>query len=263
VPGDSVVVIDQSNLRAQILGPDLRPGRFVNFQWRPLYKAVVKHWPDSVIMTSVIRTPDGAGWPLHLLSFAGRDARVLKSFGPGSGDIRPGVQSFLRRQPPAAARSGGSWSIALDSYTIYRWSDAGRLRATLQRRPPWFADEVDQLGPGHPDQPPPPHIVDIVEDSAGLIWVVARIPSERWRTAWKLGSRQGALTGYTARDVDILKLWQTVIEVIDPTARVVVRRAYTDDYVVSLMPDGRAAVYWEAAGGEPRYQIVRWNLIRP
>jgi hypothetical protein len=261
VPGDSVVVIDQTNVRAQLVGPDLRLGRAVSFQWRPLYRPIIRRWPDSVIMTATVGTPEGAGWPLHVISLAGESGLVLKSFGPGSGDFIPELNPFVRLQPLSASRGGGAWSIRLLSYTVYQWTGALRLGTTFVRRPAWFPGEV-KLGIGHPDEPPPPHMVDVMEDSTGLLWVASRVESDRWKSAWGFGARRSS-QGYALKDVDILKLWRTVIEVIDPKARAVVRRIVVNDYVVGFLPGGRVATYEEGSDGEPRYQIQRWAFVRP
>lgn len=74
ISGDSVVVLD-GNRRATVIAPDLQAVRTIPLPYA-FAPAIVLRWPDGLVANAIVRTPEGAGWPLHHLSLA-RPARCI------------------------------------------------------------------------------------------------------------------------------------------------------------------------------------------
>jgi hypothetical protein len=263
VPGDSVVVLDQMNMRATVIGPDLRARREASFPWfvpAGNQAASAVEWPTGVFVSSQMRTPDGAGWALHNITFAGREARIMNSFGPGDGSARA-EHPMQKLQRMAPAKVGGVWASAMTEYTISRWTSAATRAVTLERRPRWFAAESQVRG-YRPDVPPPSLLQGLDEDAAGFLWIAVRVPAPNWSLAWKSGVAAGQ-SAYRADQFDAGKLWQTVVEVIDPSASRVIRRVQLKGVAVAMLSDRRLVLYDERANGEPTIEIIRLALRRP
>jgi hypothetical protein len=77
-------------------------------------------------------------------------------------------------------------------------------------------------------------------DDAGLLWIYIRKPRPGWQTAWPSGL--GRVAEVRATPELIGRLYDTLVEVIDPrTARVVARRILDEHVVLSLLPGRRVA----------------------
>jgi hypothetical protein len=112
---------------------------------------------------------------------------------------------------------------------------------------------------------------DIIEDSEGLLWVAGLSAALRWREAWaermaggitaKAGSNNGETPARRSMSVQARRI---NIEVIDPRRASVVARIDMEDneYLVSLLPQRRAALYREDSTGNPRLRIARLALLR-
>lgn len=254
VAGDSMLVVDGGTMRALLVGRDLRPGRAISLS-SPFAPLLVQDWPSRVIGNGSVTTPAGSGWPLHSLSFAGRIAEVLDSFGPGDGAVTPGAFARISQQL-APARAGGFWSADYLRYRITVWARAGEKKQVFDRQPRWFA-QPSQLEIGGPTRPPEPAISAIAEDDDGLLWIFVRIPSSTWRDAWPRTSERAELD---YRSLAYEKLFRTMVEVLDPRAARIVARHEMNAWVVSALPGRRAAVYTTDADDIPRIQIIGLQL---
>ena len=257
LPGDSVLVLDRGGPRAVVVGPDLRASRVIRSRWA-LGPAVVLDWPSAVVMSGVIGTPEGAGQPLHLVRLDGSEVAIDTSF--GSRNETPGAPH--RFEPPqrvTAGSRGRLWAAPATSYRVDQWTPDGRRTLSLERTPSWFSRQAG-YAIGNPDTPPPSLISAIQEDPSGLLWVFVRVPAATWREAWRRvpeGAREVSLG-----QIDVEKLFATIIEVIDPRHARVVARARVEAWIVSALSGGRVASYGVDAGGEPRITISRWVIER-
>lgn len=254
VPGDSVVVLDAA-LRAHVISPELAHSRTIRMP-RPLGPAVVLQWPGKVVLNGELPTLDGAGWPLHLASFAGNALDITRSFGPGTGELGA-VRFETLLQHLAPSPRGGFWSTDWLQYRFYRWSDSGTMVAAFERRPEWF--QPGGKGPlGTPETPPPSMMTGLAEDDAGRLWLFSRVAAPTWRHAWP----RAAMTSSelpTAR-IAMEKMFRSVIEVVDPTAARVLARASVEDWILGVLPGGRVATYFVDSAGVARVGIVRYEI---
>lgn len=177
VPSDSVVTIDTRKNGATVLSAKLEYVRSIVFALQAEYVQVL-HWPDSVVMTGESSTPLSVGWPLNLVSFSGKQAQIVKSFGPGSGDLRPGQGSRL---PHALSTSSAGAFLSAEalSYDLYAWSDKGALVRHWARRPQWFSGS-SRLALGGATKPPASGLTGVWVENSRTYWLVSRVPSSHW-----------------------------------------------------------------------------------
>lgn len=259
VGGDSMVVFHGALARATIVGPDLRPARVLNFPGRAGWGTVL-HWPDSVLVSGRILTPERHGFLSHLLSFRESEVVVLESFAETQPvDLPFNPLSGTRRLSDRVGRS--YWTSKVQEYELNRWNDSFEIDLTLTRRPSWF------VGPstghiGSRDVAPAPMIDAIYLDSAGLVWVVARRSRDGWRDAWPANIRDDQ--EFSLSDLPPLdRFWHSTVEVIDPIAGRVVARSDLDGLVLFLTSGStgpRAAFYREDPVGRPFVRVSKLEL---
>jgi hypothetical protein len=254
LPGDSLLVIDGANRRAAILSSSFELGRTIALPY-PFAPLVILKWPDAVVANGMIATTASSGWPLHQVSFADQTAAVIASFGPDSGAMTPGAFARIAQVLTPSA-SPGYWAADYLRYRLTHWTPTGAKTAALERRPDWFA-RPSELEIGRPDRAPDPAISSIAEDSDGLLWVFVRTPARSWREAWPKTGPKGEVD---YRSLANEKLFKTMVEVIDPRTNRVVARQQFDSWIVSALPNRRAAIYTTDADGVPHVTIVQLRL---
>ena len=257
LPGDSVLVFDGIGPRGIVVAPDLTMRRSVRMLGN-LGRGLVLQWPTAVVMNGIVGTPGFAGSPLHELRFGGDRADLVKSFGPGAGEAAPGPAARQQSQVLARARGGGFWTGSQFVYEFRKWRSPGGEQEAYRRNPSWFAGRA-RPWLGNLTTPPPPAMAGIQEDSDGLLWIFVRVPARNWREGWSqvpAGARE-----VPARLILLEKLFDTMIEVVDPTAGVVVARRQLNQYLVDLPGSGQAAFY-EEQNDQPIVRVMSLSLRR-
>lgn len=251
LPGDSILVIDGGLFRATVIDPRLKAARSIRMR-EPLYPGVLLHWPTSVILRGAPAFGPPSHRSLHDVSFQEGDAQTRRSFGRGGTMMRMGG-STARFQTLAAARNGGLWSANSYRYELHKWTDQGEHVESFERRPSWFAKE-SSVWLGNHSNPPPPTVAAIQEDQEGLLWVFIRIPAENWRLGWgraPVGARE-----VPASVIDIEKLFDTMIEVIDPRAGSVLARERLSGYLISVTDHHQVSIYADDQEGNPIIRVI-------
>jgi len=180
-------------------------------------------------------TPEMAGYPLHRYSTEGA---WRASFGVDVPLFIDTASEGLQRSISPDGR-GGFWAAHRSAWEIERWDSTLRVTLRIVRNPAWFQPYAQ---PHHlsPDSAPPPQLLAVIEDTAmGLVWSIARVPSTRWQSA-----------GVTARvtpdgrrfyaPLHPDRLYQSLIEVLDPSKARVVARLRINATLVRLVPGGIA-----------------------
>jgi hypothetical protein len=260
---DSMVIFDFSGMANvfTLEGVAVRQARLLSVSPRD---AIPIHWPDTVLVNGVSRTADGAGWPLHLVSFDPPTVGPLNSFGLGDGALSPG-QTYSLRKVLAARRGGGAWVGDRMQYRVGAWSRSGRAEQLLTRATPWFPEDSPG-GIGGPEIRPRPRVVGIHEDVDGYLWVVIHVARPEWDEAWQEGLARSGMSEFPDGEwpVEILpspdRLYRTRIEVVDPGSLEVLASQEIEAFVTSVLPDGRLLVSGE--GVLPELKILDVSLIR-
>ena len=253
---DSVIVFDPVSGVASVIGPNLEWVRDIGFDIAVTRMAVIR-WPDVVIGSGLLTTPQAIGWGLHRIGIRDGNSALLRSFGSGDGQLRYRASELVYERPTGVSRDGSFWSFYRANYDLTRWDSTQQAVQRLKRRPGWFP-EATQSSIGGPRQSPSPVISAVQVDSAGLLWVFASVPSAAWPTAWP-PARPG-LVEVPISSVALEKLYRTAIEVIDPEAKRVVARTFLDSWVVEALPNGRAVTYEVDQSGKKHFSIVSLTI---
>ena len=256
VVGDSMLVLDWQELRATMMGPDLKAGRIIRLRYG-IGDIELLRWPSLLVTVGHMVDSRPPNSTMHRLSMATGEVTLLSSFGPqGTGGSMGNVDV---QQRLGWAREG-IWSTYWSKPHFTLWDSNGVLQRSFTRRLDWYTGE-GKATLGWKINPPTPTTGPIREDSEGLLWLFLYKPAPTWREAWDVPPRRmGGGTEFVAKDVIYNKLYTTYVEVIDPrTARVVTSRAI-DGYVMEALPDRRVALYRVDANGFPRVDIVALSL---
>lgn len=255
LPGDSLLVLDFNERRGTVLDASLRAVRTIPLTLAPR-NAIVAAWPGVILANASGAQDAGASRSLRVLDFSRSPVATVREFGPPDGEL-PSQYGFVR-QHLTAPRRGRLWASGAAGYALYQWTTAGALERSWYREPEWLPQpRVTSLG--SPTIAPTAMIGGISVDSAGLLWVFARIPGRTWRDGWPRVA-PGTME-VRSRDIVMDKLYTTLIEVIDPAKGRVVARQARDEYIVNALPDAGAVFYRTDADGYARVVIRRLGLV--
>ena len=249
---DTLLVLDL-NRRGTVLDTTLRPVGYVRLPME-LHSPIIVSWPDTVIATGSVAYHSADG-PLYHLAFDDRGASIVRQFKPRDQDIPEMV--VLAWHELTDPRHGRFWSVWLHRYDLTWFSGNGRRLTAFERRPAWFPGQSGSNWDWK-NEPPPPYVADIEEDDEGLLWVFVHIAGPSWREAWPDLPRNVEVP---ARQIDEGKLYQTMVEVIDPRHARVVTRKLIENFTVGLLPGRRAALYDEDDSGA-RIRVMQLSLVR-
>jgi hypothetical protein len=257
LPGDSILVMDARSQRATIVGPDLSVRRSIAMPY-PFTRAVAVKWPE-VIANGIVPTPDGVGLPLHIASFGGDQVKYLKSFGPQKPVHRAGTSPTMLAMIIDQAPNGSVWAADRVRYRLSEWGVDGTIKRILTRDALWFADSSDG-GLGSPTRAPPPVIGAMNVDRDGLLWVFTNVAAKTWPEAWPAKDRNSREVG--ANSIQTELLYDTMVEVIEPSQRRLLAQQKLPGFVLSALPGRRIAVYGADSQGFPQISIVSLILDR-
>ena len=252
VVGDSMLVLDWQELRATMMGPDLKPGRIIRL--RPGIGDIrALRWPSLLVTHGYMSESRPPNSSLHRLSMDKGETQLLSSFGPQGSGGSMGIQEVY--QTLGHARDG-IWTAYWGKPQFMLWDTNGALRTSLIRRLDWFTGEAKPTL-GWSKTAPTPTTGAIREDSEGLLWVFVHTPSPTWGKAWETPPiRMGGGSEYAMRAVGYDKLYRTYVEVIDPRTARVVTTHRIDGYVMQALPDRQVALYRVDENGIPRVDIA-------
>lgn len=249
--GDTIHVFDGQLQRVSILDPELNFVRTVPLPG-PVNLAVVLPG-GGYVQNGTMLSPDQVGLPLHLLDRAGRR---LRSFGSADGAF-DGMASWAGWRALGLSPRGSVWTLPFTSYQLEEWGLDGGLKRGFRRDPGWF-EPYRIAGRLTPQNPPRPRSDAVWEDARGLVWTVIEVVDPDWRRHLQpIPSVPGAW-----QPTDLHRVFDTVIEVIDPgTGRLVASQRFRD-LVLGTSEPGLLVRYREDAAGEPALDLYRVELER-
>jgi hypothetical protein len=203
----------------------------------------------AVLVNRLLATREGVGYPLHLL---GADGQLIRSFGSTDGEFDP-TQPFPIRRVMTKARTGDAiWIVRPSRYALELWNLEGDLLRVVERDAAWF--ESGYAGHTDADEPPPPIVMGMQEDSAGLLWVFLGVADPEWRGSVTASSPDG-----THRTIDDLSGFRdTIVEVLDPSRARVVATGRFAEYLDAGVGHGMAGAAVLSDDSTPRYVV--WDL---
>lgn len=260
VPGDSLLILDPGQGRALIVAPDGHSRSVLNLP--TIMEIDLFEWPRLVGVADV-RTIEDIGRPFHILDFSGPSvSRTAVSVA----DRR----EILPMQLPEAwsvrtVDDSLFWAIGGPTYTLELW-DIKKGRQIQLRRPLREYDPVNRFGAGGPLTPPPARVASSLVDQRGLIWVFLQVPRSDWRDAWRdvPFTSNGEVRYSDAPDL-MFRLYQTRVDVIDPTAGTLVHTAEIPTLMVPFTRGTSPAIakLRLTEDGTPLVEISSLALMQP
>lgn len=214
--------------------------------------------PDGqLVVNGIFSTPNDAGYALLRIDRSGRATHRFDE-GPFVYE-KPWLQRRL-----LWARSNGELLVAKPySFDIDVYSAGLQKQTTLRRVAEWVPSSVPDENPsdGVFDQRPTPRLASVWEDADGLIWLVALVPSPRWKSGPRV--QPGKLPPREEYDaLERRPRYDTIIEVVDLTQRQVVARSRIAGEIGQAFGGGYIATNIESAQGDPTLRISRLRLKR-
>jgi len=199
------------------------------------------------ILSTPLQRAETIGLPLHRFT---PDGEWITSFGPeaavqGDDDLR----RLTRLLAPAP--DGTFWASHRYDYVLEQYSPLGEPLRAVRRRPGWFPRQ-SEIRPVSWDAGPEPMIRSIRVDERGLVWVVATIAGEDWRSGIPAGVPESQ---QPEAPLDYDELFDSIIEVIDPIEGTLVMSKSVGSYVIGFLDDQHIAVYKEDAVGIPIIEV--------
>jgi hypothetical protein len=243
-PGDTVHVIEYGLVSK--LGPDLA---FLNRM--PLQSPPPDQWtvlPSGDLVVLAVRL--GGNTPPMRLHVMGRDGRYVTSFAPApraysrtdDHDERIGALWPSRRY-------GGLWYAKQNRYALDLYVDHEPQRSIV-RELDWFQPwEGDLPGEGF-QRPPRPQLTSIAERPDGLLTVVINRADANWQELPRTGT------------LDRNRVFDGVIEVLDPVAGEVIATMETEDRIAGVIGDG-TLIYIARQDSVGRVRIYVYRIVLP
>jgi hypothetical protein len=248
-----MLVFDGANARMSVLDPgwaEVRTAPIPNYPW----SAAILESRD-IIVNADVRDPDRIGRPYHRFDAMGN---YLDAFGDEPGEsVLPGDISGRMRWI-APGHGSTFWSLRLRrQYVVELWDVSGQRLRQLVRDAEWFRP-YDRDRPTTREDPPQAEGVAIWFDRAtGWIWTILNVPDPNWRSGLGAPQRMEGQTAYPI--VDFQRVFDTVVEVLDPeNGRVVARRRF-DGTIDMANGFGVVAGAREREDGTPYVQL--WRIV--
>lgn len=217
--------------------------------------------PDlTYIVNGSIPTPDRVGYVLHHF---GSDGKVVRSFDESPDGYGTPDAGITRYRSLVLAENNTLWSAHRTRYQVDSWDlDRDVRDMSLVRRADWFPPHKE-WGSNDPAQPPKPHLLDLEEDSEGRLWVLIGVASEHWAEGF-VRTPEDAHPELGRHMIDDRNTsYDTIVEVIDPTARCILATITVDHRMSFFVGPGWAASYLEDHQGSPTQQLWRLELRGP
>jgi len=249
VPGDSILVLSEG--RASLFTPDYAFARQIPLPPN-ISNVIATHWPDSVLVQGAVnQTTSRRAENLHMISLSGRSPTFHFSGG-----------NTVRGEGPQrlASQERGPWWTYQRPYRLFKWDGKLNQVRELARKPKWWTEDRE-FPIGRPKtHPPHPYIEGVSVDKNGMLWVYVNVPAKNWRDGW--GDVPAGAMEIPAKQIRRYKLYDTMVEVIDPATAKVVSRKTIDLHIIQALAQRKAVAYVPDENGVPRIQIVEFALIR-
>jgi hypothetical protein len=211
IEGDSLLLFDSGLRRVSLFDPQWKYVRSWASAGAPVWSAYRLSYGRTLV-NGHIATAQSVGLPLWTQDDGGSRFAI---WGEQDGEYRPWDPYTVRRRLSASA--SGVWSSHTREYVLNLYATNGTKRLTLTRAASWFV-APDPAIPVElqvsPSKPPSSVVLDVSEDTDGLVWVLVARHKETWPSGLGPETRIPSGTYYPIVDMD--KARESLVEVIDP-----------------------------------------------
>lgn len=228
-PGDSLAALDVSTSRISVYSSSAQYVRSFQVSLSTQNGGFAWLSDGTFALSGLIPRAESIGFTVHLYSSAGQ---FIKSLAIAKQPVTPATsQTQLTRLIRELPNRQLLTVTLVDSYTIQVWNlDSGRLVLELQREAPWFGQKKESLQT---------KMVGIHVDQAGRLWTLTPVISREWESGVVRNQIDGVAHGF--RVIDPEKVIDSVIEVIDLRAGMVIARTLFEKRYPALLPGGFVA----------------------
>ncbi len=203
--------------RHSVMAPDL--SETVRIDVLPLSPQFLAYVDGSLFVTSVPQFRPRLRGPVYQI-----DANeVVASFGR---DLSPIVHPTQRVHLVAGTKYGKVITAPIYQYRWDYWNEDGQVTRAFLRDAEWFPPWTDFNSHNMRAVRPRPRLNAMWEDQAGRLWTVVLVADEEWSATER--ERQGERPVPARGDYDYDRIFDSIIEVIDPDSRRVIARTRFD-----------------------------------
>lgn len=240
---DTLFVMDDSNLRVQVLDPAgsfvrsfPAPGRFRSFGLLSNGDLLLFHPPTRV-----------DDRPLEVLA---SDGSLKARFGEVT---RPASEIDLEYWIASPRTPSGFWTANAWAYEVFRWREPDSLAESLVRDVSWFPANAPYPADPFQGSLPPASLVHVWEDTSGRLWTYSLVPDPNW------------IPGSPARPSPewFRSTFDTMIEVIDISTGRLIASGSHDGRLGMVCGSELMYTVVETVDGDTRVQILSPALIEP
>lgn len=245
---DSLHVIDTRARRHSVLAP--APS------WSYVRGLPAAPHPRVALLTDgrLVSSGNGIGAGDQPLHWYGSDGIVKGSFG-SEVPLLPTTPPALFERSLGSSRRG-FWAADVLQYRVAYWQEPGSPRLVLRRVVDWFPARAGRQT-ATADQPPSPEITAVREDAEGLLWVLSIRAGRNWRASVGTPRAAGG-RGWGKLDRIPQRLYETVIEVIDPARPALLAALTVEGYFPFFLDDRHIGGY---ATNEDQLPVVMVRAI--
>jgi hypothetical protein len=249
-PGGGLAVIDRSQSRVTVYGPDLSLLSVERIPVRPDAQLLLDDW------RLVLHARPGPATEVGDDRFVMVDLATGESRGLPSSvatDI-PREERDLDQWIAAPLPEGGFIAAQIWNYDVHMFADDGTLLESLSRRPDWMPSRTIDSGllEGiHVDRPPPSVLSHLHVDSDGLVWVYALVPDSDWRPL----SRNGLGAAWAHETFD------TRVEVFEPESASVIASGKFDEVLAPVCGSNDTFTVRDTETGDVEVVVSRLSTV--
>lgn len=229
-PKDSLAVLDVATSRISIYSPSARYVR--SFQTAQGTQNGGFAWlsDGTFALTGLVPRAESIGYSVHLYSPIGLHIKSLAGVKHGITPLTSQTQMtrLIKELPNRQLLT----VTLVDAYILQIWNlDSGKLIQEYVREAPWFGEKKGNLQT---------KIVGIDVDQNGRLWTLTPVLSPQWERGVVQDRVDGVEHGFRVLDLDTVL--DSMIEVLDLRAGVVLTRTRLDRRYPALLPGGLVAV---------------------
>jgi hypothetical protein len=255
---DSVYVVHAGGI--EVYTSDLKTARRIESKGSWAFFVPIRLSDGRFVRPRMEDDKNGA-W-VEILTPQGLPAGRLSSGSDAASSFRKSPQmatfSIVREGIDGSLWRGRNWA-----YVVERWTPDNRLATVIVRR----NEKMGEWGttPLDANTPPPPRIIDLQQDSAGLLWVVGGVPGPKWREAYAEYPRSsmppyppGIHGKDEGRTTFSNRRLNTRVEVIDPRSGELVATLIIPALVRGFI--GKGTIYSFDEDTEGNLSAVAWKV---